>query len=262
MMASLETGASGSPERIATPPLTGTAFLVAAIRTLLTYVIVGAYVLLLGPIGLLVAFLTKSPDLLFVLAQNGVRLGLALAGIRYRVTGAEHLPRNRPVVFCANHVSNLDPPLLFLVLHRRLRLLYKAEFGKVPVLGRAIRLGGFIAVERSNPEQGHWAVEQAVRALQGGQTFLVFPEGTRSRTGELLPFKKGSFIMALKAQVPVVPVAMEGGRAAMAKGSKVIRPVAVHVRIGTPIDTAGMTIDDRERVAAMTRDQIEQMLRG
>jgi 1-acyl-sn-glycerol-3-phosphate acyltransferase len=262
MTAPLENRSSLTPPALpaAAVPLTGLALAVAALRTLATYLIVGSYVLLLGAPGVLVASLFDWPDLLFVLARGGVRLGFRLAGIRCRVTGREHLPPHRTVVFCANHVSNVDPPMLFLVLHRRLHLLYKAEFGKVPILGRAVRGGGFIPVDRGNSEQGQWAVEQAVAALQRGDTFLVFPEGTRSRTGDLLPFKKGGFVMAIKAQVPIVPVAIAGGRAAMAKGSMIIRPVTIDIRVGTPIETAGTTIDDRDRLASEAREQIRAML--
>jgi 1-acyl-sn-glycerol-3-phosphate acyltransferase len=243
-------------------PLTGLAFLVAAVRSLVTYVVISLYVLVVGSLGVLIASLFRWPGLVFVVAQTGVRLGFATAGIRYRVTGRENLPRGRAAVFCANHASNIDAPLVFIVLHKRLRYLYKAEFGKLPILGRAVRIGGFIPVDRQNPEQGQWAVEQAVAGLRRGQTFIVFPEGTRSRTGEMLPFKKGGFVMAIKAQVPVVPVAIEGGRSAMAKGSAVIRPVMVDVRIGTPIGTTGASLDDRDRIAGLAREQIVALLEG
>ena len=251
---------AGVADSLHAAPLTGLPLIVAGIRTLVTYVVISLYVVVLGPLGLLLAMLFRSPTVLFLVSRGGVRLGFALVGIRCRVHGLEHVPRDRPVVFCANHVSNVDPPALFVVLHPRLRMLYKAEFEKLPILGRAVRIGGFIRVERGNPEQGQWAVEQAVAALKAGRTVLVYPEGTRSRTGELLPFKKGGFVMAIKAQVPVVPVAIDGARAAMKKGSRVIRPVTVEVRVGTPIETTGMTLEDRDRLAGLAREQIQQML--
>jgi 1-acyl-sn-glycerol-3-phosphate acyltransferase len=119
-------------------------------------------------------------------------------------------------------------------------MLYKAEFGRMPILGPAAPVAGFIPVERQNHEQSQRAVDLAAESVARGRSFLVFPEGTRSRTGELLPFKKGGFIMAIKAQAPVVPVAIEGGREAIAKGSAIIRPVTVRVRVGRRIDTTGM----------------------
>ncbi len=249
----------GAPHPAAAP-LTGPALIVAALRSVATYVGISLYVLVVGPPGLLIVFLFRWVGLLFALARGGVRLGLGLSGIRYRVEGAERIPRGHTVVFCANHVSNVDAPLLFVALHPRLRLLFKAEFLKVPILGRAARMVGFIPVERHNPEQSQQAVDQAAAALARGESFLVFPEGTRSRTGAMQPFKKGGFIMAIKAQVPVVPVAIEGGREAMAKGSAIIRPVTVRVRVGRSIATTGTTFDDRDRLAAAAREEIQRLL--
>ena len=245
----------------AVPPLRGVASVVAAIRSFATYLAISVYVILVGPPGLLIAWLFKWPGLLFVLSHGGVGLGLALSGITSRLSGVERLPRGRTAVYCANHASNIDAPLLFHVLHPRLHMLYKAEFGRMPILGPAAPVAGFIPVERKNHEQAQQAVDLAAASVARGHSFLVFPEGTRSRTGELLPFKKGGFIMAIKAQVPIVPVAILGGRAAMTKGSRLIRPVRVDVQVGEPIDTTGMTLDDRERLIALTRTQIEGMLR-
>lgn len=242
------------------PPLRGAARLVAFARSVATYLAVASYVALVGPPGLLIAWAFDRPGLLYVLAHGGVALGLRLSGISFRLSGTEHLPLGRTAVYCANHSSNVDAPLLFHLLHPRLHMLYKIEFGKMPILGRAAPMAGFIPVERRNPEQSQQAVDLAAESVARGNSFLVFPEGTRSRTGELLPFKKGGFIMAIKAQVPLVPVAILGGRAAMSKGSRLIRPVVVDVRVGPPIETAGMTIDDRDRLIAAARERIGGML--
>jgi 1-acyl-sn-glycerol-3-phosphate acyltransferase len=241
-------------------PLRGLALLVAATRSLATYLALSLYVLLVGPPGLLVARVFKQPAILYVLSHGGVSLALALSGIKYHVKGRERLPRGRAAVYCANHTSNIDAPLLFHLLHPRLHMLYKAEFGKMPILGVAAPVAGFVAVERQNPEQSQQAVDRAAASVAAGNSFMVFPEGTRSRTGDLLPFKKGGFIMAIKAQAPIVPVAIAGGRAAMVKGSRLIRPVLVRVAIGEPVETTGMTIDDRDALIAKVRAQIEAML--
>jgi 1-acyl-sn-glycerol-3-phosphate acyltransferase len=104
------------------------------------------------------------------------------------------------------------------------------------------------------------AIEQAAASLRQGHSFLTFPEGTRSRTGALLPFKRGPFLMALKAQVPVVPVAIQGGTASMRKGSPIVRPAVVSVRIGRPVETAGMDLSDREKLADEVRARVDQLL--
>jgi 1-acyl-sn-glycerol-3-phosphate acyltransferase len=141
-----------------------------------------------------------------------------------------------------------------------LHILSKAELRKLPVLGRVLEVGGFVAVQRDNREAAFASIEQAAESIRRGNSFLIFPEGTRSRTDELLPFKKGGFVMALNAQAPIVPVAIMGGRASMRKGSALIRPVHVTVRIGAPVDTFGKTADDRDAIIALVRDRIEALL--
>ena len=233
--------------------------MIAAVRSLATYVAVSLYVLIAAPIGMTFAVLFGAKNFLYGLGHFGVRLALALSGIRYRVAGREHVP-SRAVVFCANHQSNVDPPVLFEALHPRVHILYKAELNAVPLLARAFRVGGFIPVDRRNKEAAMRSIEAGAESIRSGNSFLIFPEGTRSRTADLLPFKKGGFIMAIKAQAPIVPVAVQGGRAAMRKGSRIVRPVTVSVRIGEPIETAGLALAERDALIAQTRTRIEALL--
>jgi 1-acyl-sn-glycerol-3-phosphate acyltransferase len=237
--------------------------LIAAIRSFLTYVTVALYVLLVGGPFVLVALAAGRPDVLYRVGLGGVRLGLWLSGITIDIRHPENILGTRAAVYAVNHTSNVEPPILFAALSGlfpRMRILYKAELRKLPILVRAFDLAGFVPLERGNREQSLPAIERAAEALQDGNSFLIFPEGTRSRTGALLPFKKGGFIMALKGRAPVVPVAITGARDAMRKGSPILRPVRVTVAFGTPIETADLTMEDRDTLIARTRTAVAALL--
>ena len=241
------------------------AILVAAVRSLAAYLAVSLYTLLVGPPGIVYARLRGSPAGLYRLGQFGVQMGLWLTGIRYEVTGGEYIQATRAAVYCVNHTSNVEPPILCLALRRlfpRLRVLYKAELHGLPVLSTGFDLAGFVPIARGNREQSTRAIDEAAAALRAGNSFLIFPEGTRSRTGQLLPFKKGGFVMALKGQAPIVPVAIVGAREAMHKGSPIIRPVTIRIALGPPVEVAGMTHADRDRLATDVRARIAGLLGG
>ena len=234
-----------------------------ALRSVATYVSLALYVLLVGPPFLLIALVFGKRALLYRVGHLGVRLGLRLSGIAVVVEGRQHIQRHRAAVYAVNHASSVEPPIIFDLLHElfpRLRILYKAELRKLPVLVRAFDLAEFIPLERGNPEQSLPAIDRAAKALREGNSFLIFPEGTRSRTGELLPFKKGGFILAIKGQAPVVPIAIAGARDALRKGSLLIYPVTVRVRVGEPVETAGMTLDDRDALVTAVRERIKELL--
>jgi 1-acyl-sn-glycerol-3-phosphate acyltransferase len=127
-------------------------------------------------------------------------------------------------------------------------------------MGTVFDVGGFVPIDRSDRDKAMASIDRGADSLRAGNSFLIFPEGTRSRTGHLLPFKKGGFIMAIQAQAPIVPVAVQGGRAAMKKGSALVRPVRVTVRVGAPVPTTGLTLDDRDALIEKVRREVERLL--
>ena len=193
--------------------------LIAGVRSIAAYVAVSLYVAIAAPIGMALALIVP-------LEESAVRAGpLGRRHRRRRSPASARAWRGESicqpgeaVVFCCNHQSNIDPPILFQALHPRLHVLFKHELTKLPLLGKAFQIGGFVPIDRGSREQSMAAIEQAAESLRQGNSFLTFPEGTRSRTGALLPFKRGPFLMALKAQVPVVPVAIQGGDGVDAEG--------------------------------------------
>jgi 1-acyl-sn-glycerol-3-phosphate acyltransferase len=212
-------------------------------------------VLLAGPPLLLWTWLTRQVRPLYAAGAFGVRAGFAIAGLRVIVTGAEHMPASG-AVYASNHNSNVDSPAMYWALRSRfprVRVLYKAELRKLPVLVWVFDAAGFVPVERANQSQSWPAIDRAAESLRDGYSFFIFPEGTRSPTGDLLPFKKGGFIMALKAHAPVVPVVIAGSRQAMRKGSALIWPATVTVAFLPPVPTTGRSVDDRDVVIEEVR---------
>jgi 1-acyl-sn-glycerol-3-phosphate acyltransferase len=229
------------------------------VRTLLVYAVIVLYLLLLGPPLLLWSAISGNTDALYSVGVFGAKTALFLAGVRICVLGREKIPVATAVVFMPNHQSNCDPPAVAAILPPVL-VMAKKEFFRVPLLGTGMRMRGFIPVDRSNREKAFAAVEQAVGALKRGNSFLVFPEGTRSRSGRLQPFKKGVFVMAIEAGVPIVPISVSGASRVMRPGDFRIYPGPVRITIHSPVSTTGCSIADRSKIAARVREAVMEGL--
>jgi len=216
--------------------------------------------LVFGPAGLLVSWLSGSVRPLHVLSRLAIRVILRIAGIRVVVTGRERLAADETYMFVCNHVSNLDPPVAYVATGRDVRTFTKIEVFRLPIFGRVIRRAGFPAVDRSDRRKAIAALNEASAALAEGHDFLAFPEGTRSETGALGEFKKGPFVMALQGGVPVAPFVLRGTRELLPKGSQRLGAGVVEVEFLDPVPTAHLTVADREALRAQVREAVAAAL--
>lgn len=230
------------------------------IRASAVYLFVALYVLLLGPVGLIWTALSRDPRLSYRLARCCIRTAGWMGGIRVRVRGREKVPADRNCLFLSNHQGNLDGPILFYATGRDVRALVKQEMMRIPLLAAVLRQVHFVPIDRRDPVRARAAIDRAAERLRSGLSFIAFPEGTRSRDGRLGPFKKGVFVMAIRAQVPVVPVTINHSRAVQAPGTYAIRPGVVELLFHDPIPTEGMTEADRDDLARRTRAAIASAL--
>jgi 1-acyl-sn-glycerol-3-phosphate acyltransferase len=185
------------------------------------------------------AMITGNATPLYNASIRIVRLALRLARIRVKTTGLDHVPAHTACIFMSNHVSNLDPPALIPRIPGRTSAFVKSSLMKIPVLGYGMKLGDFVPVDRDGRvESAKESVAVARRVLEKGIHITTFVEGTRSRDGRLLPFKKGPFYLAMEAGAPCVPVSIHGTENMMAKGSMRVRPGTAYVTFHEPLDPA------------------------
>ncbi len=227
----------------------------------------GWIVLVYGAISMAVIFFSSLPVMILTRSGDlpiwlGRRIwgpwGLRLTGARLDVTPLPALP-DGPLIFASNHESALDIWVVFEVLPRNFRFIAKQELFRMPVFGWYLSLGGHIPVDRGNHARALQSLRRAGEAVRSGTSLVVFPEGTRSRDGRVQPFKKGSFVVAMEAGVPVVPVAIAGSGRVTPKSVIAVVPGTIRVAVGAPVDPRAYTTKEallaevRRRVIALHR---------
>ena len=216
--------------------------------------LVSLYTIVLGTLSLFSTLFDRSVNLAPGCARAWAAAILKTTGVRVRVRGLEHLEPQRSYVFAANHQSIYDIPILFASIPFQLRIVAKASLGRIPFLGWHLRRAGHLLVDRKNP--GPDIVRKMRRLVNESSSLIVFPEGTRSVDGTVGRFKKGSFLVASDAGLPVVPVSVSGSRHVMKKGRLMVCPGEVTLTIHAPVPTAGLQRDYVSRFAEAIREAV------
>ena len=227
----------------------------ASLRMLAVFVLIGGPAAL---VGVPWSALCGSFDTMYRWGMAVMRLGVRAAGVRVRVVGLENVPAE-PSILMSNHVSNLDPPVLLPVIPGRASAMLKKSLMRIPLLGTAMRMGGFVPVARGQSrEEAIKSVAAASEALRHGSHLVVFPEGTRSPDGRLLPFKKGAFFLALETGAPIVPVVIHGTARMLRRGSLRVQAGEAVVQF-LPARRSG-DFSSREDLVAAVRGDMERAL--
>jgi len=209
-----------------------------------SWFVAAALLLIFAPQAVFIGSVFRRQDWIYWWANWGARNWLRLSGVKVRVSGREHLDPDQPYVFVSNHFSYLDAAPLFAFTGRPMGAIAKKELLKAPILGYAMGFVNVIAIDRSNRERAVETIKDATDRLRSGVSFMVCPEGTRAQPGEMLPFKKGAFHMAVEAGVPIVPIALKNSDVLMGKGSGEAWPGTIDMVMMPPVSTDWVKTDE------------------
>lgn len=186
-------------------------------------------------------------------------IGPLILGVRVEVKGRDAVDRDIPFIFMSNHLSFLDGPLLFWAIPQPIRVILKKEIFKIPVVGLGMRQVDFVPVDRKGIRGGKKSIDKAVQLIkEKGFSFLIFPEGTRSRDGELQVFRRGGFFLALESQAPIVPISILGTFELMPKGSFFVKRGLIKVIFHAPVPVVGC---GRDRLSYLS-DKVRGIIRS
>jgi 1-acyl-sn-glycerol-3-phosphate acyltransferase len=208
--------------------------------------------------AILCSFFDRSGEIYHRHARMWSRVALWLAGVRVEVAGTDNIPVGTPVIFMSNHQGNFDIHALFQAIPRRFSWIAKEELFRVPVFGHSMARAGYIPLDRgAGGRRALKSMEKAAALIREGRSVVVFPEGTRTQDGSLLPFKQGGFLLAGKAGVPIVPITINGSMQINPKSRLELYPGTIRIRFAEPILTAGAAGKERERLMEEVRQAID-----
>jgi 1-acyl-sn-glycerol-3-phosphate acyltransferase len=214
------------------------------------------------PLAAIVGFpwtiISRKIDFLYNTAMKIARAGVRLVGVKVEIVGLDRFDNQGTYIYMCNHVSNIDPPIVIPAIPKRTSVLVKKEVFRIPVLATAMRMGSLVPVDRTDRDSAINSLKKAQEVLASGVNMTVFPEGTRSKTGELLPFKKGPFYMALESGVSVIPITVLGTRTIWSKGKFAITPGTAALVFHPPIDPK--QYPDRDALVEAVRKSIASVM--
>src|SRR5438270_8258380 len=232
------------------------------LRTIWTIIVAVAVTIPCATTVLIIAMLSSASPWIDPVIRLWARLVLWGAGIELRAEGTETIDRSKRYILIANHHSYFDIPCIFAAIPQPIRFMAKISLFKIPIFGWAIGRAGFIPIDRKNRRTAAKSFELAVDRIRKGNSVVVFPEEGRSRERAMRPFQRGGFLLALRSELPILPVAIDGTFDIFPVGAKRITPGPVTIRVGTPIPTAGLTVRDKDRLLEESREQILRLLSG
>jgi len=233
------------------------------IRTIWTYMVGVLATVVIGGMAIIVAYLASDRGDRFCdwAPRAWGRTILWAAGAKVKVEGLERLDPGEPRIMVSNHQSWFDVFALTACLPVRFRFVAKKELGRIPIYGRAWKACGHISVDRGDRDAAIESLGQASAEVKDlGLTMVMFPEGTRSPTGELQHFKKGAFVLAIQLQIPLVPIAIVGSRAIMRKGGRRVSSGEITIRIGDPISSEGLAFQDRDALLEQSHAAVTELM--
>jgi 1-acyl-sn-glycerol-3-phosphate acyltransferase len=220
--------------------------------------LISLYTFMLGVPCLIFSLFQPHGEANYWFIRTWARLLLWSCDVKTQVIGREQIPSDRPFVIMSTHNSHLDIPVLMQEVPRQFRIVAKQSLFRIPVFGWTMSVAGYVSVDRSNKQQAFASLDKAAELVKGGMPLLIFPEGTRSADGSLGPFKKGGFVLAIKAGAPVLPVVIEGTHHVLPKWTWRICPGHVRVRFGRPIDTSSHSLEAKEALMEEVRQAMSK----
>src|SRR5205809_1353796 len=209
---------------------------------------------------LIVALVKSNAAIIDSIIRLWARLLIGAAGIDLRAEGIETIDPRQRYILVSNHHSYYDIPCILAAIPQPIRFMAKISLFKIPIFGWALGRAGFIPIDRKNRRTAVKSFDLAAERIRKGNTIVVFPEEGRSRNREMRPFQRGGFLLALKSELPILPLAIDGTYDVLRVGAKRITPAAVTIKVGEPIATAGRSVREKEQLAEQSRTQIERML--